>query len=74
MTVSHAHSLTTFEVYRSHAAECLRLSENITDAQSRAALRGMAVSWTHLAEQAEKKSRVDLAHETPLRDDRSEKK
>jgi hypothetical protein len=67
MVIRQAHSLTTAEAYRCHAAECLRLAEVITDTRSRAALRGMAVSWAHLAEQAEKNSRADLAYETPRR-------
>lgn len=72
MAIRQAHSLTPAEVYRCHAAECLRLAEAITDARSRATLRGMAVSWTRLAEHAEKNSRADPAYETPRRrNDRS---
>jgi hypothetical protein len=72
MAEQQAHSLTTAEKYRCHAAECLRLAESTSDNRSRATLLGMAVSWAHLAERAERNSRDDVVYETsPPRGHRS---
>jgi hypothetical protein len=40
--------------YRRHAAECLRLAENATDAQDRQLLLDMAISWLLLAHESER--------------------
>jgi hypothetical protein len=42
------------EEYRQHAAECLRIAENLGDPQGRAGLIAMAQAWLQLARQAEK--------------------
>jgi hypothetical protein len=42
------------EVYRRHAADCLKVSGGVSDPEARAWLRRMAIAWTDLAAQAEK--------------------
>lgn len=54
------------EVYRCHAAECLRIAEGVGDAHYRAALIAMAQSWLLFAEQAEKNNETVLVYETPM--------
>ena len=53
------------EAYQRHAAECLRLAEHAIDAVRRAELIEMAQGWLHLAEQAEKNSKLDVVYEPP---------
>jgi hypothetical protein len=53
------------EQYRRNAIDCLRISENTSDADSRAALLELARAWQLLAEQADRNSRTDVVYETP---------
>ena len=53
------------KVYRSHAAECLRLAMKAADAESRASMRRIAIAWIDLAEQAERNQRNDTVYEAP---------
>ena len=55
------------EEYRRHAAECLRLSKISTESGTKSILLNMAVSWTTLAEQAEKNLQNDVVYEPPLK-------
>jgi hypothetical protein len=58
------------KVYRSYAAECLRCAMKTADADTRSAMRRMAIAWSDLAEQAERNQRNDTVFETPERDRR----
>jgi hypothetical protein len=53
------------EDYQHHAAECLRLAEQVTDPFHKMALIEMAQAWLRLAEQAEKNSKLDVVYEPP---------
>ena len=48
------------ETYRHNAAECLEMSLAVADPEVRGLLKRMAIAWTNLAEQAEK--RVATVH------------
>jgi hypothetical protein len=50
-------------LYRSYAAECLRLAMMATDPATRSAMRRMAIAWIDLAEQAERNQRNDMVYE-----------
>lgn len=49
----------TADLYRHYAAECLQLSTKLTDPLSCAVFRAMAIVWTDLAEQAERRVAAD---------------
>jgi hypothetical protein len=49
----------TEDLYRRYAAECLQLSTKFTDPLSCAMFRAMAIVWTDLAEQAERRVAAD---------------
>jgi hypothetical protein len=51
--------------YQRYAAQCLLLSEQVTDPDSRARLLAMAQGWARLAELAEKNARNALIHHPP---------
>jgi hypothetical protein len=51
--------------YRRHAAECLRIAEDVTDSHHRNLLIGMAQTWLNLAQQAEKNPTTGIAYEPP---------
>jgi hypothetical protein len=53
------------EDYRRHAAECLRMAEQITEPGGKAVMIDMARSWLRLAEQAETNRLNDIVYETP---------
>ena len=48
--------------YQRYAAECLLLSEEVTDPLAKGRLLAMAQGWARLAELAEKNVRNDLVH------------
>ena len=52
--------------YWRHAAECLLLAEEVTDARSKARLLAMAQAWVRLTELAEKNRHTDIVYETPM--------
>jgi hypothetical protein len=51
------------DVYRRHAAYCLRRAIKTADSERRSFLRRLAIGWSDLADQAEKNSRNDMAYE-----------
>jgi hypothetical protein len=52
--------------YRAHAAECVRLAQQISDPQSKSSLLDMARAWLALVAQNEKNSTAaTLVYETP---------
>jgi hypothetical protein len=51
------------QAYRRHAADCLILSNTVSDPKARVYLRRMAAAWTDLADQAEKNLRNDVVYE-----------
>jgi hypothetical protein len=53
------------ETYRRHAVQCVRLAEHVTDPALRVEFIEMAQAWQHLAEQAEKNSKLDVVYEPP---------
>jgi len=55
----------TKDAYHRHAAQCLRLAERVNDASHRVELLEMAQAWLHLAEQAERNSKLDVVYEPP---------
>jgi hypothetical protein len=55
--------------YRRHAAECLRIAENLGESRSKAGLIAMAQAWLQLARQAEKNADTGLVYETIERPD-----
>jgi hypothetical protein len=55
----------SIDEYRRHAAECLRIAEDVIDSRYRISLVNMAESWLRLAQQAEKNLTTDLIYETP---------
>ena len=57
----------TANEYRQHAAECLRMVEQVSHTKSKLALIEMAEGWMRLADQAEKNSHCDLVYVTPSR-------
>jgi hypothetical protein len=54
------------QAYRRHAADCLKLSNTVSDPQARVFLRRVAVAWTDLANQAEKNLRNDVLYESQV--------
>jgi hypothetical protein len=46
--------MSTAEMYRRHAADCLQLAQSASSPADRALLMEMAVLWQRLAERAEK--------------------
>jgi hypothetical protein len=63
----------TQEEYRRHAALCLKLANETTEARGKSALIDMAQAWIRLAEQAEKNSALDIVYETPTKKPPSDK-
>jgi hypothetical protein len=57
--------------YQRYAAQCLLLSEQVSDPSSRAKLLAMAQGWARLAELAEKNARNALIHHPPQQLDRA---
>jgi len=57
--------------YQRYAAQCLLLSEQVTDPVSRSRLLAMAQGWARLAELAEKNARNALLHHPPQQLDRA---
>jgi hypothetical protein len=55
----------TAGLYRSHAAECLRLLREASNSQNAASLRAMAIAWVDLAEAEERTSRTDSRSPSP---------
>ena len=53
------------DLYRHHAAECLRMANETCESSTKAALVEMAQTWIRLAEQAAKNAQTDLVYETP---------
>ena len=53
--------------YQRYAAQCLLLSEQVSDPASRAKLLAMASGWARLAELAEKNARNELIRHPPQR-------
>ena len=52
--------------YRAHAAECVRLAQQIADPQSKGSLLDMARAWLALVAQGEKNNDAPtLVYETP---------
>jgi hypothetical protein len=51
--------------YQRYAAECILLSEEVRDPDTRAKLIAMAQQWARLAQLAEKNARNDVVYETP---------
>jgi hypothetical protein len=58
------------KLYRSYAAECLRLAMMATHHEARSAMSRMAIAWIDLAEQAERNQRNDMVYEAPGRERR----
>ena len=59
------------DAYKAHAAECLRLAEQVTDQVGKTKLIDMAAAWLRLAELAEKNSNTVLVYEPPYVTDRA---
>jgi hypothetical protein len=57
--------------YKAHAAECLRLAEQVKDQAGKSQLVSMAAAWLRLAELAEKNSQTVLVYEPPYVTDRA---
>jgi hypothetical protein len=54
------------DIYRAHAARCIKVAQKLDDAESRLDLLNMARAWLALAEQGDKNSRQEtLVYETP---------
>jgi hypothetical protein len=51
--------------YERRAAQCLRLAQHVADPSHRVELMEMAQAWLHLAQQAEKNSKLDVVYEPP---------
>jgi hypothetical protein len=49
------------KVYRSYAAECLRVALKTIDSETRSSMRRMAIAWSDLADQAERNQRNDTS-------------
>ena len=58
----------SIDEYRRHAAECLRIAEEVIDSRYRISLVNMAESWLRLAQQAEK----NAGHQSGATEDRNE--
>jgi hypothetical protein len=54
------------ERYRSYAAECIRISRNVSDPVGKLVLLEMAQSWLKLAEQAAEGAEIPVGHETAV--------
>lgn len=55
------------EIYRSYAAECLRLVQVAANDEDRARLLSMAQAWRELADKSEKSSDVgESGNRTPM--------
>jgi hypothetical protein len=52
--------------YRQHAAHCVEIAQQLSDASSRLALLDMKQSWLALAEQTAKNGETVLVYETPI--------
>ena len=50
--------------YRRHAAECLLLADDISDAKNKLLLVAMAQAWLKLAQRAEENLTPDFVYET----------
>jgi hypothetical protein len=57
--------------YKAHAAECVRLAEQVKDQAAKTKLIDMAAAWLRLAELAEKNSQTVLVYEPPYITDRA---
>jgi hypothetical protein len=53
------------QAYRRYAAECLLISLAVAHPKARALLKGMAIAWTSLADQAEKNLQYHVMCERP---------
>ena len=53
--------------YQRYAAECLLLSEEVSDPVAKGRILAMAQGWARLADLAAKNARTDVVYETPLR-------
>jgi hypothetical protein len=51
--------------YRCHAEECLRIADDIPNAQHKMVLIAMAQAWLRLARQAEKGPAADIVYQMP---------
>jgi hypothetical protein len=56
---SNGNSTMPPKVYRSYAAECLRVALKTIDSETRSSMRRMAIAWSDLADQAERNQRND---------------
>jgi hypothetical protein len=54
------------ERYRSYAAKCVKISQNIPDPIGKLVLLEMAQSWLRLAEQAAEGAETTVVHETAV--------
>ncbi len=59
------------ELYRTHAAQCIKLAQSIGELAGKLSLLDMAQAWIALAEQAEKNGETVLVYETPMAPSRS---
>jgi hypothetical protein len=53
--------------YQRYAAECLLLSEEVTDPVTKGRLLAMAQGWARLTDLAVKNARTDVVYEVPAR-------
>jgi hypothetical protein len=54
------------QVYRRHAAACLKFSKTANDPEARAWLMRMAIAWNDLADRADTNQTNEMTHEPRL--------